>query len=131
MVFVDSNIPMYLVGAPHPHKVDAQRLLERVIADREKLVTDVEVFQEILHRYVAIERRDAIQPAFDVLSGVVDEVFDIAMADVERAKTIVLGRPELRARDALHVAVMERHRVSRILSFDADFDRMPGLVRLS
>ncbi len=130
MIFVDSNIPMYLVGADHPLKVDAQRILERAITDREKLVTSVEVFQEILHRYTALERRDAIQPAFDALSGVVDQVFDITLADVERAKTIVLGRPALRARDALHVAVMERHRVTRVMSFDADFDRMPGLVRL-
>ena len=29
MIFVDSNVPMYLVGAPHPHKADAQRALER------------------------------------------------------------------------------------------------------
>ena len=28
MIFVDSNIPMYLVGAAHPHKVEAQRVLE-------------------------------------------------------------------------------------------------------
>ncbi|MBX3146475.1 MAG: type II toxin-antitoxin system VapC family toxin [Gemmatimonadales bacterium] len=130
MIFVDSNIPIYLVGADHPLKVDAQRILERAITDREKLVTSVEVFQEILHRYTALERRDAIQPAFDALSGVVDQVFDVTLADVERAKTIVLGRPALRARDALHVAVMERHRVTRVMSFDADFDRMPGLVRL-
>ena len=32
MIFVDSNVPMYLIGAPHPHKQDAQRLLETAIA---------------------------------------------------------------------------------------------------
>ncbi|MBL8989167.1 MAG: type II toxin-antitoxin system VapC family toxin [Gemmatimonadetes bacterium] len=131
MIFIDSNVPMYLVGAAHPHKVDAQRLLERAIADRTKLVTDAEVFQEILHRYSAIDRRDAIQPAFDALAGVVDEVFPVALPEVERAKTIVLGRPALRARDAIHIAVMERHGVTTIMSFDSDFDRMPGLTRLA
>ena len=30
MILVDSNVPMYLVGGEHPHKVDARRLLERV-----------------------------------------------------------------------------------------------------
>ena len=40
---------MYLVGAEHPHKIDAQRLLEKCISDNERLVTDAEVLQEILH----------------------------------------------------------------------------------
>ena len=129
MIFVDSNIPMYLVGAAHPRKVDAQRLLERAIADRDKLVTSAEVFQEILHRYIAVGRRDAIQPAFDALTGVVDDVFSIIREDVERAKTIAQGRP-LSARDALHAASMERHGVVRVMSFDTDFDRVPGLTRI-
>lgn len=131
MIFVDSNVPMYLIGAAHPHKVDAQRLLERAIADRETLVTDAEAFQEILHRYTAIDRRDPIQPAFDLLTGIADQVFPVSLDEVERAKTIVLGRPALRARNAIHVAVMERHGVTRVMSFDADFDRMPGLTRLA
>ena len=131
MIFVDSNVPMYLVGAPHAHKADAQRLLERCIADRERLVTDAAVFQEILHRYVAIDRRDAIQPAFDALLGVVDDVFPVEAADVERAKSIVLGLTRLSARDALHLAIVGRHGIARIMSFDAGFDGFPGVSRLS
>ena len=57
----------------HPHKADAQQLLERCVSRRESLVADAEVLQEILHRYVAISRRDAIQPCFDVILGIVDE----------------------------------------------------------
>ena len=128
MILVDSNVPMYLVGAPHPHK--SQRLLERAIADGVRLVTDAEVFQEILHRYTAIDRRDAIQPAFDALLGVVDEVLPITGADTQRAKDIVLGAPRLSARDALHLAVMEHADVARILSFDRGFDGYPGVERL-
>jgi predicted nucleic acid-binding protein len=131
MIFVDSNVPMYLVGADHPHKVDARRLLERLVADGERLVTDAEVFQEILHRFVALHRRDAIQPTFDVLRDVVDEVYSIHDGDVEKAKTIVLGKRRLSARDAIHVAVMEREGVRRILTFDAGFDGVPGIERLS
>lgn len=121
---------MYLVGAPHPHKTDSQCLLEKLISERSRLVTDAEVLQEILHRYVAIDRRDAIQSAFDALLGIVDQVFAIEQSAAERAKTIVLGHPRLSARDALHIAVMEQHRVEQILSFDAGFDGFPGMVRL-
>ena len=131
MILVDSHIPMYLVGSPHPHKTDAQRLLEKLIANRERLVTDAEALQEILHRYVAIGRRDAIQPAFDALLGVVDEVLSVDRVAVERAKQIVLGYRQLSARDAVHLAVMEQNGVRQILSFDAGFDAFPGIARLS
>lgn len=131
MILIDSNVPMYLIGADHPHKTDAQRALERLVSARERLVTDAEVLQEILHRYVAIDRRAAIQPAFDALLGVVDEVFAVDAQTVKRAKAIVLARERLSARDALHVAVMERQGVTRILSFDGGFDGVPGIERLS
>ena len=81
-VFIDSNIPMYLVGAAHPHKIDAQRLLEQCILERTRLVTSTEVFQEILHRYAALRRIDAIAPAFDALKAIVDEIFNIDMTIV-------------------------------------------------
>ena len=131
MILIDSNVPMYLVGAPHPHKTDSQRILERLISQRERLVTDAEVLQEILHRYVAIERRDAIQPAFDALLGIVDEVLSVDQTVVERAKAVVLARHRLSARDALHLAVMEHHGIGRILSFDTGFDGLPGIERIS
>ena len=122
---------MYLVGAAHAHKRDAQRLLERCISERIPLVTDAEVLQEILHRYTAIRRRDAIQPAFDALLGVVDDVWAVDRRAVERAKTILLERESLSARDALHVALMEQNGVTRIASFDAGFDVVPGLERIT
>jgi hypothetical protein len=130
VIFVDSNVPMYLVGASHPHKADAQRLLEKLATEDERLVTDAEVFQEILHRYSAIERRDAIQPAFEALLGVVDEVFPIDLSGVKRAKAIVLGTASLSARDALHLAVMEEQGINRIVSFDVGFDEYPGIERI-
>lgn len=130
MIFVDSNIPMYLVGAPHPNKDAAQRMLEACITRGERLVADVEVMQEILHRYVAINRRDAIQPAIDALLGVVDHVYPIELADMERAKALLLGVRPISARDALHVAVMQRHKISRILTFDAVFDAVAGVERV-
>lgn len=122
---------MYLVGSPHPHKADAQRLLEKLITDRERLVTDAEVLQEILHRYVAIDRRDAIQPAFDALLGVVDEVLSVDVEAVQRAKQIVLGYRQLSARDAVHLSVMEQNGIRQILSFDSGLDAFPGITRIS
>ncbi len=130
MIFVDSNIPMYLMGAAHPHKTEAQLILERLIAGGQRLVTDAEVLQEILHRYTAIEKREAIGPALQVTLDIVDEVFPIEKTEVLRAGEIAQNRVPISARDAVHIAVMERHGIRSILSFDADFDRWPGIQRI-
>ncbi len=130
MILIDSNIPMYLVGAAHPHKLDAQRLLESALSRRQRLVTNAEVLQEICHRYAAINRRDAIQRAFDAILGVVDETLPIERQDVESAKDLLSGYVQLSARDAVHLAVMRRHRINRIMSFDRGFDAYPDIERL-
>lgn len=92
------------------------------MSERQRLVTDVEVLQEILHRYLAIDRRDAIQPAFDALLDMVDQVLAVDETTAERAKEIVLGHRQLSARDAVHLAVMEQHGIEQILSLDSAFD---------
>ena len=131
MIFVDANVPMYLIGADHPHKAASARLLRRAVEERQRLVTDAEVLQEILHRYVSIGRREAIQSAFDALLAVVDDVFTIDRSVVERAKSLVLAYATLSARDAIHVASMQRHDCRHIISFDSGFDLIPGLTRLA
>ena len=129
MIFVDSNIPMYLIGAEHPNKAAARRLLEDAVADGEVLCTDAEVLQEILHRYVAIRRPDDIDPAVEVLLSIVDVVYPIELTDVERARRIVRRTAELSARDAVHLAIMQRHDIDEVLSFDAAFDGVAGIRR--
>lgn len=130
MIFIDSNIPMYLVGAPHPNKEATRRALELAINRHERLVTSAEVLQEILHRYHALRRPDALQPAFDAVLGVVDEVFPITESDVRACKDLLLGVTPLSARDALHVATMQSRGVHRIMSFDAGFDAVPWIERV-
>jgi predicted nucleic acid-binding protein len=130
LIFIDSNIPMYLVGAPHQNKAQAQRILETLVAERQRLVTDAEVLQEILHRYIAIDRRDAIQPAFDAILAVVDEVLAVERNAMERAKQIVFGYRQLSARDAVHIAVMEQNGIDQIVSFDSGFDAFSKVKRL-
>jgi hypothetical protein len=130
VTFVDSNIPMYVIGAAHPRKTEAEILIERLIGKGERLVTDAEVLQEILHRYTAINRREAIAPAMRFTLDIVDDVFSIEKADVLRASEITQNPAALSARDALHIAIMERQAVRSILSFDSDFDRWPGLQRV-
>ena len=131
MIFIDSNIPMYLVGAQHRNKDRALAIVTRLVRDGERLVTDVEVYQEILHRYTAIRRLDAIDAAFESLDAITDDVLAFGMPEIRAARSLIGSVDGLSARDALHVAVMRKAGASRILSFDAGYDACPEVERLS
>lgn len=130
MIFIDSNVPMYLEGAPHANRDRAVAILTRLARDEERTITSVEVYQEILHRYAAIRRLDAIEATFRSLDAIVDDVLTFGMSEIHAAKTLLESISGLSARDALHVAVMRSAGVSRVLSFDRIFDDCPGIERL-
>lgn len=130
MIFVDSNVPMYLMGDDQHRKLEARLVLERLAGERRRLVTSSEVFQEILHRHSTGGRRDRIEPTFDTLGGLVEDVLAVERADVFAAKDLVHAHERLSARDALHVAVMRRHQIVEILSFDRGFDAISAIRRL-
>ena len=62
--------------------------------------------------------------------AIVDQVIPIGKPEVLRAAEIVQNPAMLSARDAIHLAVMEHHRIRSILSFDSDFDRWTGIERI-
>ena len=128
MIFVDSNVPMYLVGSAHPNRARLEDFLR--YQPEEDYVTSAEVYQEILHRFVAIDRRQAITDAFMLLDDLVISVFPVRRSDVDAACEIAIDQPELSARDCLHLAVMQANGVDRILTFDSGFSRQPGITRL-
>ena len=131
MIFVDSNVPMYLVGAPHPNKDRALAILTQLVRDGELFVTDVEVYQEILHRYTVIKRPDAIDAAFESLDAITDEVLAFAMPEIRAARALIDSTDGLAARDALHVAIMQQAGVNPILSYDDGFDACLRIDRLN
>ncbi|MPY92324.1 MAG: PIN domain-containing protein [Acidimicrobiia bacterium] len=130
MIFVDSNVPMYLIGGDHRNKNTARAVLQRLVSEGRRLVTDAEVYKEVLHRFGASARRDAIQRAFDLVDSMVDHVFTIEYADVVAAKDLLATHPALSARGAIHVATMRREGVRQVISFDLGFDSVAGIERL-
>ena len=55
-VFIDTNVPIYAAGGDHPLKEQCARILRSVAEDPKPFVTDSEVLQELLHRYLALRR---------------------------------------------------------------------------
>lgn len=129
MIFLDSNVPIYLVGAAHANRDLAFAALDRLVRGGERMVTSAEVMQELLHLYSHRRALEALQQALNALKGLADEVYPVEAEDVERAHAVLRAHPGLSSRDALHVAVMQRYGVTRILSYDRDFDRIATITR--
>jgi hypothetical protein len=130
-IFLDTNVPVYAAGRPHPLKEPCAQILMLVAERPQAFVSDAEVLQELLHRYLALHLWPQGREVFQWFAALMRErVEPVYAADVEQASTLADQYPELGARDLLHAAVMNRLGVRRILSADAGFDRLPELERL-
>lgn len=130
MVFVDSNVPMYVAGRDHPLREPAQRFLARGRAGEVDICTSTEVLQEILYRYCALKRRDLAGAVYDLFVQMCPVVLPVTLADTDRARRLVTEVPRLSARDALHAAVMLNHDITEIATFDRGFDAVKAISRL-
>lgn len=131
MIYVDSNVPMYLVGAAHPNKQRVVELVARLVSALDTLVTSAETFQEIVHRYLALGDRRHLDAAYEALEAMVGSVADVTKADVDAARALSAQYGGLSSRDSLHVAVAKRLGCVKIWTYDAGFDVVPGLQRIA
>jgi predicted nucleic acid-binding protein len=129
MILVDANILMYAAGADHPHKVPSLAWLERVATGVIEAGIDAETLQEILHRYRAIHRWKDGRRVYDLARTVFPSVIPITAEVTDRARAILDTDSRCLARDALHAAVVQVHRLEAICSYDRDFDRL-GVPRI-
>ena len=94
-------------------------------------VSNAEVLQEILHRYLSIRawhRGVEVYEGFAAL--MLGRIEPLYASDVETAASFVNGYPSLSARDLIHLAVMRRLGVTRIATADRRFDGIDGIERL-
>ena len=131
MVFVDSNVPMYVAGRDHPLREPARRFLERARGGEVEICTSTEVLQEILYRYAALKRLDLAGAVYDLFVQLCPTVLPVTLADTDRAKGLVVSSPGLSVRDAVHAAVMLNHDISEIATFDVGFDDVRGVERVA
>ena len=130
MIFVDSNVPMYVAGRDHPLREPSRRFLERARAGEIEICTSTEVLQEILYRYAALKRRDLAAAVYELFVQLCPVVFPVTLADTDRARTFIAENELLTVRDAIHVAVMVNNSVSEIATFDQGFDAFDGVTRI-
>lgn len=122
---------MYAGGTDHPLKQPAAAVIRAVAAGEIDGVTDAEVLQEILHRYLFINQREKGFRIFDrfrlIMAG---RVFPITDEDVQRARALAEEHHDLSPRDLVHLAVMKHRGIGQIITSDRGFDGLPGIRRL-
>lgn len=131
MIYVDSCIPMYLVGSDHPLKQRSIELVKNLLEAQEELIASAEVFQEIIHRYRTIRDLRFMSAAYEVLEELVSERCYVTKEDVDRARTLALQYESLSSRDCLHAAVMKRIDCNKIWTYDQGFDQIKSIRRVS
>ena len=121
---------MYTAGSEHPFKARSVAFLERVAEGSIEAAIDAEALQEILHRYRALNRWIEGRRLYERVRTLFPAVIPITGEILDRAKILLDQHTELMARDALHAAVVESHRLEGICSFDLDFDRIRSIRRI-
>jgi len=118
VIFVDSNIFIYGVGRSHPLREKAQSFFLETSEAGKRLVTSTEVLQELLHAYLPVGRTETLDAALELATKGVDEVIPIDRETVLLARALVDKYPGLTARDLLHLAVCQVHKISELMTFD-------------
>ena len=130
-VFLDANVPIYAAGKEHPKKEPCALVLNMAAEHPLSFVTDAEVLQELLHRYLALRRwimgREVVIAFAEVMHDRIEPVY---VEDIMAAGDLADRYQGASARDLVHTAVMIRLGVDLIVSSDTDFDRLPWLTRL-
>ena len=84
-----------------------------------------------MHHYRRMDRWDAGQTVVESFAAMMrGRVSPVSIDDILAAGQVVRTHHGLSTRDLLHLAVMHRLDVVRIVTADADCDRVPGIIRL-
>lgn len=121
---------MYAIGKDHAAKSACIGALKQVEGGAIQVVTNVEVFQELLHRYYSLGRYEVAAQAFTNLKALCEQVLPVLESDLDRAYTLIHDQPQINVRDAIHTATMLNNGLHAIISTDKHFDAIPGITRI-
>ncbi|MGH8901021.1 MAG: type II toxin-antitoxin system VapC family toxin [Egibacteraceae bacterium] len=132
LIFVDTNVPIYAAGRPHPLEDPCREVLGLIGDYPERFITSAEVLQELLHRYLALRMWPQGRALlYDFAELMEDRIAPVSAEDVRRAAALA-DRYDIgaSARDLLHIAVMKRLGAEFIASADRGLDGFSEVRRL-
>ena len=129
MKLLDTNIFIYAMGRPNPYKDPCLRIVAALEGSFHGYLTNTEVLQEILHIFARRgEREHGARRVREIMDSV-EEVIPIGREEIYVASRLLIQRPQLDARDAIHAAVVQLHGLEGIVSADRGFDVIRGVTR--
>jgi predicted nucleic acid-binding protein len=130
LAMIDSNIPMYAAGQEHHYRLPCRRVLEQILNGELNAATNVEVHQEILHRYLALGQPDRAREVSEDFQALVPNVLPVTIQELMRSRELSIKYPGLPSRDLVHLAVMLSNGIDTIVSADRHFDNLSEIKRL-
>jgi predicted nucleic acid-binding protein len=136
-VFIDTSVFMYARGKDHPLKAPCSNII-MTIAKTAALgsyggpVINTEVLQEILYRYVMLEKGDTGLSICRDIEALEVDVLPVTRDDMNRAFELFerYKGKNLPPRDLIHAAVMLNNGISNIISADKHFDAIKEIKRV-
>ena len=123
MIFLDTNVIVYAVGAEHPLRVHSWEFFHQIRRNPIPLVISVEVLQELLHVYQRAGRVSRWDRTRTLLDSFNVEIEPLAPEDVMNARRLHDRFPHLQARDLCYLAVSQRVGATALKTFDRDLAR--------
>lgn len=130
-VFIDTNIPMYAGGTDHSLRAPSQKVIRAIVSGELEALTDAEVLQEILYRYIHIQEREKGFRIFDLFRRIMlGRILPIDDMDIQRAREFADLYPQLSPRDLIHLSVLVRYDLKTIVTADHGFDQVKEITRI-
>lgn len=132
MILVDANVFMYASGRPSPQRAPCRAFLLRAAQGRteDEACTDVEVLQEILHRYRVVGEPQIGTSMFDEILSSGMSILPVGERTMRHARAMLDEHTRISTRDAVHAGVMLERGIARVLSYDRGFDAIEGIERM-
>ena len=128
MIFVDSSFFIALVDQKDQWHLNAKSLLP-ILTDEIILITDLIMAESIS----IIGKRSGGKAGTQLYHYFLDNC-KLVFADDKILKNsmeeFLKYDGTLSVSDAISVIIMKKNKVARIISFDSDFDKIPGIVRV-
>jgi predicted nucleic acid-binding protein len=129
MILIDSNFFIALINDKDQYHKKAKELSNKIMKEENKIIPLLMVSEAI----ASIGKRKNGKIANKLYNVIIDnfEVYYPPKNDIDESMKLVLKYSgNLSLADCLAIHIMQEKKITKILSFDKDFDKIKGIIRI-